>query len=422
MENRPRRWMCRTGGLLARLRDEQGFSLVELMAALSIMTFGFLALAGAASTGARLLAESKQRQSASEIASRQLEHLRNIPFNALAHTAALTHSSVPDNPDYFVSANGLAYDYSGDGDEEPLVIAGSGQVAHTEALTVGSTALTAYRFVTWVDDPDVSGTQDYKRLVVVVAYNTPVNTGRPTQVRASALVTPGDVTVGGSSVAAGEGQTSSPTPSPSPSATGSCSGDETAPTGTFTVLSGTGAATGYTASVTVTISLAPSDPCTPIQIRLSNDNVTYSSPFTYQSSSPTATWRLTDGDGSKSIWARFSDARGNTRTVGPRTVVLDSTSPTQPGTLTRTASCSGTQRTVVLSWSVASDANLLGYRVYRSIDGGEWTPVATASGTTEDDTHAKGYDSVRFRVVAYDRAGNEGPNSNEISLSKNQCS
>lgn len=409
-------------GLLRRMREEDGFSLVELMAALTIMTFGFLALAGAASTGARLLVEGKQRQSASEIASRQLEHLRNIPFDSLAHPTALTYSSIPSNPDHFVSTNGLSYDYSGGGDQEPLVIAGSGQVAHTEPFTVGSTSLTAYRFVTWVDDPDVAGTQDYKRLVVVVAYNTPVNTGRPTQVRASALVSPGNVIVTGSSVTAGQGQTSSPTPSPTPSATGACSGDETAPTGTFTILSGTGAATGYTASVTVTISLSPSDPCTPIQVRLSNDNVTYSTPFTYQSSSPTATWRLTDGDGSKSIWARFSDARGNTRTVGPKTVVLDSTNPTQPGTLTRTASCSGTQRTVVLSWTVATDANLLGYRVYRSIDGGEWTPVATASGTTEDDTHAKGYDSVRFRVVAYDRAGNEGPTTNEISLSKNQCS
>jgi len=407
---------------LARLRTETGFSLVEMMVVLSILAVGFLALATTASTGARMIAEARQRQAATEIANRELEHLRNVPFANVALASALAQSGDPDDPDHYVSADGAAYDVGWTGlSTEPLVIDAAGLVPHTEDITVGPTDLRIYRYVTWVDDPDVTGTQDYKRVVLIAYYRAPVNTGRPRHVRASALLTPGTVTVGGDTLDGTEG-VDVPVSSPSPLPSGSCSGDTSGPTGSFTILSGTGAADGYTASETVTISLAPVDSCLPITVRFTNNLATYGDPVTYDPDNPTATWRLTDGDGSKSVWAKFEDGRGNIRIVGPSTINLDQTLPTTPGTLTKSASCSGANRTVNLSWSSSSDANLVGYRVYRSIDGGSWEVVKTTSALTASETHEKKFDSVRFRVLAYDKAGNEGPTTNEVVLAKNQCS
>lgn len=403
------------------LADEAGFSIVEMMMALSMISIGFLALAGTASTGARMLAEARQRQAATEIAGREIEHLRNIPYDEVAFTTGLTRSSDPDDPDFWLSDDGLSYDHQQDGTFEPLVIDANGVIEHTEDIAVGPTLLTVHRYVTWVDDPAITGTEDYKRLTIVAFYRAPVNTGRAREVRASALFTPGTVFVPGEQASGATGGGGSPTPSPSPTPTGACSGDTTAPTGTFSILSGTGAAQGFTSSTTVTISMSPTDACAPITVELSNDNVAFGTPVTYDVTNPTATWVIPGGDGSKSVWARFTDGVGNSRVVGPQAIVLDQTLPTAPTSLSKSLSCSGQDRTAALSWGASSDANLLGYRLYRSIDSGAFEVAKTTSMLTASDTHKKNLDSVRFYVVAYDKAGNEGIPSDEISLAKNQC-
>jgi fibronectin type 3 domain-containing protein len=88
----------------------------------------------------------------------------------------------------------------------------------------------------------------------------------------------------------------------------------------------------------------------------------------------------------------------------------------------RSVSCSGTNRTVVLSWGASTDSNLRGYRLYRSTDGTTWSVLTTTTALTTSDTHKKSLDSVRFHVVGYDKAGNESAATNIVSLSKNQCS
>lgn len=403
------------------LEDERGFSLAEMVAALTLISVGFIALASAASTGARMLAEGRQRQAATEIANRELEHLRNIPYvDAGMATVPLSYSTEPENPDHFLSGDGTSYDHDGDGAFEPLVE--DGLIEHTEDLDVGSTDLRIYRFITWVDDPDVTGSQDYKRLTMIAFYRAPVATGRPREVRASALFTPGAFLVEGDASSGTEGSGVGPVPTPTAAPPGSCTGDTSGPTGTFEILSGTGADTGYTASTTVTLRLSPVDPCAPITVEFSNDSVLFGDTVTYDSANPTATWTLSAGDGSKSVWAKFFDGIGNASLVGPESITVDQTPPTAPGTLSRTVSCSGSDRTVILSWGASTDTNLVGYRVYRSIDGGAYEVVASTTSLSASNTHKKSLDSVRFNVKAYDRAGNEGSATNEIVLSKNQCS
>ena len=405
-----------------RLKGEAGFSLLEITAAMTILTVGILALAGTAGTAARMLANGRQRQAASQVATQALEHIRNLSYGSVALTSNLTQNADPDHPDADVSADGTQFTYDGTaGGYEDLVVDAGGQVFHTEAFVVGSTNLTAYRYVTWVDDPNITGSQDYKRVIIAVMSDDAVDIDRVNVVRASGYLTDGSVTVAGEEIDPTQGSSSSPSASPSATPSGSCSGDTSGPTGGFTILSGTGASEGFTASTTVTISLAPSDACTPITAEFSNDGSTFSGQVTYDVNNPTATWTVPSGDGVKNVWTRYADGVGNTRTVGPESVTLDETLPTAPGTLTRTLSCSGTNRTATLSWGAASDANLLGYRVYRSIDNGAWELRVTTGSLTATDTHPKTLDSVRFKVAAYDKAGNQGPDSNVISLTKNLC-
>jgi len=409
----------------ARLAREDGFTIIELMAALSVLAIGFFALASALGLGLREVALGRQRQSATEIANARLEHLRNLAYEDVELSSQPTHSSDPSNADFYVSNDNSSYDVTGNGAYEPLVVdTDNGQVLHLEdPVSVGSTQMAVYQFVTWVDDPNISGTQNYKRITIVVVFKHPSIGGVAQYVRASSFVTTGDVVVTGNGADPNVGVSSSPTASASPTAspTGGCSGDTTAPSGDFTIVSGTGSDTGYTASTSVALTVAVSDPCAPVTAAFSNDGTTFATGILLVTNPQTVAWTMPAGDGSKSIWGRFSDGLGNTKITGPYVIVLDTQKPTVPGTLTFTKACSGTNRTVNLSWGSSTDTNFRGYRIYRSINSSSWIAIGTSSTTTTSDTQPKTYDSIAYKVVGYDRAGNESSATNIISLTKNKC-
>jgi hypothetical protein len=409
---------------MRRLRErEAGFTMVELIGALGIMSIGFVTLTGAFAASTRSLVQSRQRQVATDQANGALEFIRNIPYDQVGLQSAPAYSADPTNPDHYVNSIGTEFDHDHNGTFEPLL--NSGSVPHIEGPTArGATTITTYQYVTWVDDP-VGGatTEDYKRVTVVVLFSATSNPGRSNTVQISALLTADSVTIGGTSTAPQTGSSSSPVPTPTVTPGAGCvAGDTTAPTGTITILSGTGAQTGYTNSTIAQIKLSPSDPCTPISVRLSNDDGDYGAWFTYDETSPTISWTLESGDGVKTVWAQFSDAYGNRRTIGPETITLDATAPSAPGALT-VASCyiSGNDRSVSFTWGEATDTNYLGFRIYKQINAAGWTVLATSSFLSADDTDLKTYNSLQYKVVAYDKAGNEGPSSNVVTLSKNVC-
>jgi fibronectin type 3 domain-containing protein len=93
----------------------------------------------------------------------------------------------------------------------------------------------------------------------------------------------------------------------------------------------------------------------------------------------------------------------------------DTTPPSAPGTLTASAA-SDTE--IDLSWSAATDdVGVTGYRVERCSGGGcaTFLQVATATGTTYNDTSLTAATSYSYRVRAVDAAGNPGPSSNVSS-------
>jgi prepilin-type N-terminal cleavage/methylation domain-containing protein len=400
----------------AALRAEAGMTLIELVVAITLLAIIMLGLSASIGTAFQAVALGRQRQVAEAAANKRLEELRDVDYAQMAMSEQPIRSTDDTNPDHWVSSTGTSYDVTGRGEYEPLIVdaATPGPVLHVESpVVVGTTKVDVYQFVTWVDAPDVPGTQNLKRITVVVKYRNISTPGTAHVLRESVLFTNGTVTV-----PRGSTTTTTTTTVPTTTTTVPPSG-----CGSFAVASGSGSIVGYTASRTVTLTLSMAPCSTRVWTQFSNDGgTTWGTESEWSSVNPTLAWTLATGDGTKAIAGRARFEASGYWSLGTQSIVLDTTVPTTPGTLSRTASCSGTDRTVQLTWGASSDTNLVGYRVYRSTDGVSWSIVTSTTGLTASDTTAKSLTSVRYQIAAYDRAGNESVAGNTITLSKNQCS
>lgn len=411
------------GKMRARLRcvgsDDRGMTLVELLIALSVLGLVLLGLAGTITVSYAEVQLARSRQVAEAAANKRLEELRDIDYSQLALATAPTHSTDATSPDYFVKSGGSEYDYTGNDDDEALIVdtISPGPVPHIESpVTVGKTVVDVYQYVTWADDPGIPGTQNLKRMTVVVRYRNIALNGTAHMLRESVLFTPGNVIL----------------PAVTPDATTTTTTTTIPPTtttttalqcGGFTVSGGGGAQVGYTATTTVTATMSLPACGSPIYVNFSNDGTTWGPDVLYDATNPSLAWTINGGNGTRTISGRARvGSSGTPWTLPQQSIVLDTTMPSTPGTLTRTASCSGSNRTVVLSWGTATDTNLVGYRVRRSTDGVSWQIVQSTTSLTASDTASKTLTSVRYYVTAYDKAGNESSATNTITLSKNQCS
>ncbi len=398
--------------------DQLGMGLVDLMVAISILSLVMTGLALSIGVNFKSVALSRGRQVAESVANKRLEELRDVDYASMALASQPVRSTDPENPDYYVSADGVNYDVTGTGQNEVLIVApGTGPVVHVESpVTVGTTVVDVYQYVTWVDDPAIAGTQNLKRLSVVVQYHTTPTLGGSKFLRESVVLTNGTVNVGASATTTSTTTTTTTAP---PTTT------TTAPSstcGSFGVAGSSGATTGFTASTTVTITMALGACGSPIANFSNDGGVTWGADVSYSLSATTVAWTLPSGNGLKTISGRARIGAGAPWNLASTAIILDTTAPTTPSTLTRTASCSGSTRTVVLTWGASTDTYLVGYHVYRSTDGVSWVLISSTSGLTTSDAHSKTLTSVRFYVKAYDSAGNESGASPTISLAKNQCS
>ena len=399
-------------------RGEVGMTLVELMVAVSILAIIMSGLALSIGVDYKAVALARARQVAESVANKRLEELRDVDYSSMALPSPLVHSTDSTNPDFYVSSNGANYDVTGTGQNEVLIVASAtGGVQHLESpVTVGTTVVDVYQYVTWVDDPAIAGTQNLKRLSVVVQYHSVPTVGGSKIFRESQVFSPGSVTLGASATT---------TTSTSTTSTTSSTTTTTTPTtcGSFSVSGSSGASGGYTASTTVTITMALSGCGSPIANFSNDGGTTWGADVTYNSSSPTVAWTLTSGNGTKTISGRARNGSGGTPwSLTSRSLVLDTTAPTTPGSFSRTVSCSGSTRNVTLSWTASTDTYLVGYRVYLSTDGVTWSLLGSTASLTFNDSNSKSLTSVRYYVTAYDSAGNNSSASSTITLSKNQCS
>ena len=83
--------------------------------------------------------------------------------------------------------------------------------------------------------------------------------------------------------------------------------------------------------------------------------------------------------------------------------VFNNHAPGAPASITVPESVLG-GGTLAVTWEAATDAdnNLSGYELERQVDGGDWAQVYKGAGTSYTDTITRGWQSVNYRVRAYD--------------------
>ena len=290
-------------------------TMVELMVAIGIVSLIMSGLALSIGVDYKAVALARSRQVAESVANKRLEELRDVDYSTMALMTQPDHDSVSTNPDFFVSTDRLTYDVTGNNDYEALIWnTTTGKVPHIETpVTVGTTVVDVYQYVTWVDDPTIAGTQNLKRLTVVVQYHSVPTVGGAKLLRESVVLTNGTVSLPASATTT----TTTTTTTTAPATTTTTA--PAAPCGTFSVAGSSGASVGYTSSVTVTITMALTGCPGSVRAAFSNDGgTTWGADVVYSSVSPTLAWTLTTGAGTKTISGRVRNGTSGTYSVSSK--------------------------------------------------------------------------------------------------------
>jgi hypothetical protein len=180
--------------------------------------------------------------------------------------------------------------------------------------------------------------------------------------------------------------------------------DQAPPVGAVSVAGG--ATTTRTAAVTLDV--AATDGSWVTDVALSNDGATW----TTRPYSPSQSWTLACGGGTRTVHAKWKDAAGNWSAASTDTIVLDAVLPTTsaPGrSFVAGTALSAGKVPVRLTWSGAdATSGVASYELSQSTDGAAWTTVsATLTSGSLNRPLSAGH-SYRFRVRATDAAGNVG--------------
>jgi prepilin-type N-terminal cleavage/methylation domain-containing protein len=165
-----------------RFRSERGYTLVEILAAMALMSFGVAATLRVFGSSGRTAQAAQRDHVATQKAQAAIDLLGTTPYNQLGLTSTPASSTDPRNPGYRVSGTTLTVK---PGLTETFVLSsdtGQGGAAISpaaETFTVGSggSAISGhiYRYVTWRDEPCPTGlcdgTQNTKRATVAVTIN-----------------------------------------------------------------------------------------------------------------------------------------------------------------------------------------------------------------------------------------------------------
>jgi len=184
-------------GKLARLRREDGLTVVEVMVAAMIMIVGGLAVLQLVDAAARNNYRGEQSQVSSNRLQQEMEKIKQLPYEEIALTGVPADTSDLTDPRWRTQGTSFAVTQQG-GSTQPLVYNGSalygggsvtgGTIDPTPIpFTSGDVHGNIYRFVVWENDESCAeaecpGTQDLKRVIVAVRVDATASGGdRPYQ-------------------------------------------------------------------------------------------------------------------------------------------------------------------------------------------------------------------------------------------------
>jgi prepilin-type N-terminal cleavage/methylation domain-containing protein len=166
--------MC-ASRLRRRAAAHEGFTLIEVVVALAVLTTGVLVTVGGFNTSRRLSLVSERHAAMAHRAQLEIERLESIAYSQVGLTSAPSTSTDPTNPDYYVAAGSpptFQWNRTAGSSETVDVDATNGTVAPVQTWSEGLLSGQVYDFVTWTTDPKCSpgcpATQDYKRITVAV--------------------------------------------------------------------------------------------------------------------------------------------------------------------------------------------------------------------------------------------------------------
>ena len=163
---------------MGSFRNEDGFTLVELLAACLLLAVGVLGVVGSLDLSRTAVSRAEVREAATHRGERELERLRALPYAQLALTVAPGPSGAPADPDSFVRP-GAKYQWDpGDAAKVSDMVVGGG-VAPQTAWADGRHRGKVHAYVLRYDDAAVTGPIGARRVVVAVTVDGPWSLPRP---------------------------------------------------------------------------------------------------------------------------------------------------------------------------------------------------------------------------------------------------
>ena len=179
-------------------RNDAGFTLIEVLIAVTVLSFGVAATIRAFGAAGRTTLSSQAQQVAVQQAQAELERIAVLPYGELALTETPLSSGDPHNPGYKVSGSSFTVR---SGLSEALVLtAGEGAAPRvvpgpeTFAVGTGGGTITGkvYRYVSWRDESCplslCEGTENTKRLTVAATVDAPTRTDSRPPVWVSTII------------------------------------------------------------------------------------------------------------------------------------------------------------------------------------------------------------------------------------------
>ncbi|HEX2024089.1 MAG TPA: type II secretion system protein, partial [Acidimicrobiales bacterium] len=139
-------------------RGEDGFSLVELLVAMSVFGLVMTAVTGAFISSTRSIGAQRLRTAATRVATGHLERLRTLPFGELDAQAGQTTTTTPDGRSFTIDTSVTPIDAA---TGQPLAGGRVKQITATVAWVSGGATLQASYTTAVTEGPRAVDDDDY---------------------------------------------------------------------------------------------------------------------------------------------------------------------------------------------------------------------------------------------------------------------